>query len=201
MFWCFASWQVAQCTWIERKIAATLFGEPPSATVQDALLNFLKVRPFSQSSAPQKQTSPKFWLVCRPDLQSASGAHALYTLAIQAHAHVVPVHLKLKHSKHPVLHHCYVLSLDAVSDEGVVSSYCSVKVLFCHNLFALHCLIRILKNFLWCSGIWTENKVEAACSRTVAKNYEVSWQDHLFKCSVYCVGQISHSYVSQSHIC
>uniref|UniRef100_A0A667ZBE1 Regulator of microtubule dynamics protein 2 n=1 Tax=Myripristis murdjan TaxID=586833 RepID=A0A667ZBE1_9TELE len=38
--WCYA---VAQLSWIERRVAATLFGEPPSATVQDALKNFLKV--------------------------------------------------------------------------------------------------------------------------------------------------------------
>ncbi|XP_072293372.1 regulator of microtubule dynamics protein 2 [Eucyclogobius newberryi] len=37
--WCYA---VAQLSWLERKVAATLFGEPPSATVEDALGNFLK---------------------------------------------------------------------------------------------------------------------------------------------------------------
>ncbi|CAN9500058.1 unnamed protein product [Ophioblennius macclurei] len=44
--WCYA---VAQLSWLERKVAATLFGEPPSATVEDALNNFLKVEEIQPS--------------------------------------------------------------------------------------------------------------------------------------------------------
>ena len=35
--------QVSKLSWIERKMAATLFGNIPSSTVQEALQNFLKV--------------------------------------------------------------------------------------------------------------------------------------------------------------
>uniref|UniRef100_A0A914VZE6 Tetratricopeptide repeat protein n=1 Tax=Plectus sambesii TaxID=2011161 RepID=A0A914VZE6_9BILA len=36
------SFSVAQLSWIERKVAATLFASPPNATVEDALADFLE---------------------------------------------------------------------------------------------------------------------------------------------------------------
>ncbi|NXT83849.1 RMD2 protein, partial [Zapornia atra] len=37
--WCYS---VAQLSWIEKKVAAALFGTPPTSTVEEALHNFLK---------------------------------------------------------------------------------------------------------------------------------------------------------------
>jgi hypothetical protein len=39
--WCYS---VSELTWIERKVATALFGEPPESSYQEALNSFLAVR-------------------------------------------------------------------------------------------------------------------------------------------------------------
>ncbi|XP_030235319.1 regulator of microtubule dynamics protein 2 [Gadus morhua] len=69
--WCYA---VAQLSWIERKVATTLFGEPPSATVQDALKNFLKVEDISPGYSKQNYV---FLAKCFKDLGQKSQARRM----------------------------------------------------------------------------------------------------------------------------
>lgn len=49
------SYEVAQVGWVERRIAAALFGEPPQATLQEALALFQQA----------EDTEPGFWMVNR----------------------------------------------------------------------------------------------------------------------------------------
>uniref|UniRef100_A0A673X0D1 Regulator of microtubule dynamics protein 2 n=1 Tax=Salmo trutta TaxID=8032 RepID=A0A673X0D1_SALTR len=66
--------KVAQLSWIERKVAATLFGEPPSATVQDGLKNFLKVE---EISPKYSKLNYVFLAKCYRDLGQKSQARKM----------------------------------------------------------------------------------------------------------------------------
>nr|XP_029496781.1 regulator of microtubule dynamics protein 2-like isoform X2 [Oncorhynchus nerka] len=66
--------KVAQLSWIERKVAATLFGEPPNATVQDGLKNFLKVE---EISPKYSKLNYVFLAKCYRDLGQKSQARKM----------------------------------------------------------------------------------------------------------------------------
>ncbi|KAF7669905.1 hypothetical protein LDENG_00115370 [Lucifuga dentata] len=73
--WCYA---VAQLSWIERKVAATLFGEPPSSTVEDALQNFLKVE---EIHPRYSKVNYVFLAKCYRDLGQMDKARKMYEAA------------------------------------------------------------------------------------------------------------------------
>ncbi|XP_039994273.1 regulator of microtubule dynamics protein 2 isoform X5 [Xiphias gladius] len=73
--WCYA---VAQLSWIERKVATTLFGEPPSATVEDALKNFLKVEEINPGYSKLNYV---FLAKCYKDLGHREKAVKMYEAA------------------------------------------------------------------------------------------------------------------------
>ncbi|XP_023152489.1 regulator of microtubule dynamics protein 2 [Amphiprion ocellaris] len=78
--WCYA---VAQLSWIERKVAATLFGEPPSATVEDALKNFLKVEEIHPAYSKLNYV---FLAKCYKDLGQREKARKMFEAACSMNA-------------------------------------------------------------------------------------------------------------------
>jgi len=70
--WCYG---VCQLTWIERKLAATLFATPPSASISDALLAFKT----AEEIAPKTNKSNLFYLAkCEYEMKNPYAAvHAL----------------------------------------------------------------------------------------------------------------------------
>nr|XP_046257199.1 regulator of microtubule dynamics protein 2 [Scatophagus argus]XP_046257200.1 regulator of microtubule dynamics protein 2 [Scatophagus argus]XP_046257201.1 regulator of microtubule dynamics protein 2 [Scatophagus argus]XP_046257202.1 regulator of microtubule dynamics protein 2 [Scatophagus argus]XP_046257203.1 regulator of microtubule dynamics protein 2 [Scatophagus argus] len=78
--WCYA---VAQLSWIERKVAATLFGEPPSATVEDALKNFLKVE---EIHPEYSKLNYVFLAKCYKDLGQSQNARKMCQAACSMNA-------------------------------------------------------------------------------------------------------------------
>ncbi|XP_008583349.1 PREDICTED: regulator of microtubule dynamics protein 2 [Galeopterus variegatus] len=70
---------VSKLSWIEKKMAATLFGKIPSSTVQEALYNFLKV----EELHPGYSKSNYMYLAkCYIDLEKNQDALKFYNLAL-----------------------------------------------------------------------------------------------------------------------
>uniref|UniRef100_A0A4W2H1L2 Regulator of microtubule dynamics protein 2 n=1 Tax=Bos indicus x Bos taurus TaxID=30522 RepID=A0A4W2H1L2_BOBOX len=74
--YCYA---VSKLSWIERKMAATLFGNIPSSTVQEALQNFLKVEELQPGFS---KSNYMFMAKCYADLNQIDSAMKFCNLAV-----------------------------------------------------------------------------------------------------------------------
>ncbi|XP_062934523.1 regulator of microtubule dynamics protein 2 [Cynocephalus volans] len=70
---------VSKLSWIEKKMAATLFGKIPSSTVQEALYNFLKVEELHPSYS---KSNYMYLAKCYIDLEKNQDALKFYNLAL-----------------------------------------------------------------------------------------------------------------------
>uniref|UniRef100_A0A8C2PFN6 Regulator of microtubule dynamics protein 2 n=1 Tax=Capra hircus TaxID=9925 RepID=A0A8C2PFN6_CAPHI len=71
--------KVSKLSWIERKMAATLFGSIPSSTVQEALQNFLKVEELQPGFS---KSNYMFMAKCYADLNQTDNAVKFCNLAM-----------------------------------------------------------------------------------------------------------------------
>uniref|UniRef100_A0AAF7ACD2 Regulator of microtubule dynamics protein 2 n=2 Tax=Bos TaxID=9903 RepID=A0AAF7ACD2_BOVIN len=71
--------KVSKLSWIERKMAATLFGNIPSSTVQEALQNFLKVEELQPGFS---KSNYMFMAKCYADLNQIDSAMKFCNLAV-----------------------------------------------------------------------------------------------------------------------